>query len=146
MKKGKFMKSKYDLIRLGRELFPTRSDWGLEELQAQGLPLYWNKDWLNEQIRATGSTYLVAKKWNYPWSEIKRMAEHFGIAGPTQRAWVGKFFLLDRELIRQIDEVRREKESRNRWIVSALESYLKEKKQEKQAAPQAEEKNRLSVN
>lgn len=50
----KVTRNKYDLIRLGREVFPTRSQWSLEELQAQGLPLYWNKDWLNEQIRATG--------------------------------------------------------------------------------------------
>lgn len=142
----KVTRNKYDLIRLGREVFPTRSQWSLEELQAQGLPLYWNKDWLNEQIRATGSTYLVAKKWNYPWGEIKRMAEHFGITSPTRRAWVGKYFLLDRELIRKIDEVRKEKESRNRWIVTALESYLKEKEQEKRAASQAGEENHVSVN
>jgi hypothetical protein len=143
----KVTRNKYDLIRLGREVFPTRSQWSLEELEAQGLPLYWNKDWLNKQIRATGSTYLVAKKWNYPWGEIKRMAEHFGITGPTQRAWVGKYFLLDRELIRKIDEVRKENESRNRWIVAALESYLKEKEQEQQAAHLKQEKaNRLGVN
>ncbi|ADH65362.1 hypothetical protein Mesil_3569 (plasmid) [Allomeiothermus silvanus DSM 9946] len=142
----KATRNKYDLIRLGREVFPTRSQWSLEELQARGLPLYWNRDWLNEQIRATGSTYLVAQRWNYPWGEIKRMAEHFGIAGPTRRAWVGKYFLLDRELIRKIDEVRKEKESRNRWIVTALESYLKEKEQEKQVASQAKDASRPSVN
>lgn len=142
----KATRNKYELTRLGQEVFPTRSQWSLEELQAQGLPLYWNKDWLDEQIRATGSTFLVAKQWNYPWSEIKRMAEHFGIASPTRKAWVSKYFLLDRELIRKIDEVRKEKESRNRLIVTALESYLKEKEQEKRAASQAGEEKRLIVN
>lgn len=142
----KATRNKYDLIRLGQEVFPTRSQWSLEELQAQGLPLYWNKEWLDKQIRATGSTFLVAKQWNYPWGEIKRMAEYFGITGPTRRAWVSKYFLLDRELISKIDEVRKEKESRNRLIVTALESYLKEKEQEKRAASQAEQENRLIAN
>lgn len=121
-------KGKSDLIRLGRRLFPTRSSWELSELEAQGLPLYWNKEWLKEELARTGSTYYLAKKWNYRQSEIKRLAEHFGIASPTQRDWVGKYFLVDKQLLREIAEVKPAHQSRNQWIVEALQVYLEEQK------------------
>jgi hypothetical protein len=91
-------RSAYDLIKLGRTLFPTRDSWEISELEAEGLPLCWNQDWLREQLAESGSTYRVARKWGYPWREVKRLADHFGIASPGRRPWTGKYFLLEKEL------------------------------------------------
>jgi hypothetical protein len=107
-------------------LFPTRSSWELNDLEAKGLPLYWNKEWLKDELARTSSAYFLAKKWNYPWGEVKRLANHFGIASPTQRGWVGKYFMLDKQLLRDIAEVKPANQSRNRWIVEALQAYYEE--------------------
>ncbi|GEM88353.1 hypothetical protein [Meiothermus granaticius] len=123
------MKDKYSLVRLGKEVFPTRPHWDLEVLEGMGLPLYWNPDWLREELQQTGSTLALAQKWNYPWGEVNRLAQYFGMTLPKQRVWASKFFLMDKELIKKVDRVRG-KQSRNRWIVSALESYLREKKEQ----------------
>jgi len=119
-------RDKYNLIKLGRTVFPRQAEWTLEALEVQGLPLYWNKSWLQEQLDQIGSTYLLAQQWNYPWGDLKRFAGYFGITTPTQQAYVGKFFLLDKEIVQMINEVKEPHKSRNRWIVEALESYFKE--------------------
>jgi Holliday junction resolvase-like predicted endonuclease len=116
-------------------LFPTRNSWEISDLEAQSLPLYWNKEWLKDELARTGSAYFLAKKWNYPWGEIKRLANHFGITSPTQRGWVGKYFMLEKQLLRQIAEVKPAHQSRNRWIVEALQAYLEEQKSQKKESP-----------
>lgn len=130
-------KNRNNLVKLGRTLFPTRDHWDIEELEAGGLPLYWNKEWLKVQLDKIGSTYLIAEQWNYPWGELKRLANHFGLTTPTHRPLTGKFFLLDKELLKQIEEVKPPQQSRNRWIVEALRSYFAEIDQEAQTSASA---------
>lgn len=118
-------RNKQELVKLGRTLFPTRKYWPIEELEINNLPLYWNKEWLQERLRSVGSSYLLASKWGYPWGEIKRLARHFGIPLPDHKAWVGKYFLLEKEAIKKVDERRRPHQSRNRWIIEALKAYYR---------------------
>lgn len=120
------------LAQLREALFPTRERWDLEDLKAQGLPLYWNEGWLREQLEQHGSLLAVARRWGYPPREVRRVAEHFGIAPEESRAWVSKFFQLDGELLKEVDRLRG-RQSRNRWIAEALEAYLSRETPGKQA-------------
>lgn len=118
-------KDKYNLIRLGRKVFPTRPHWEVEALQAQGLPLYWNKEWLAGELRRLGSARRLAQEWGYPWGEVARFARQFGLAAPGHRPWKATFVMLDKDLVKEMDQASKAAGvSRNRWIVQALEEYL----------------------
>lgn len=117
-------KNKRELIRLGREVFPSKNEWTLEELKAQGLPLYWNKQWLEESLhKIGGSTYLLARRYGYPWGEVKRIAQHFGLAFSSPQPFVGKYFILQNDLLEEIDALKPPKQSRSEWIIEALEEF-----------------------
>lgn len=140
--------SKYSLVRLGREVFPTRPVWDLQTLQAQGLPLYWNRDWLAEGLRSAGSVRRLAEEWGYPWGEVARFARRFGLSTPEHRPWRSTFVMLEEDLLKEVDQHRKGKGvSRNRWIVTALKEYLEEAEHEEEAAqeqPAAKAAGRLA--
>lgn len=113
---------KSNAARAHDELFFSRPEWSLEELRQESLPLYWNRTWLEGQLKVHGTSAEVARIHGYPRAEVKRFALHFGL---NPRQLVAKFFLIDRDLLEKVDRIRG-RQPRSRFIVEALQRYFDE--------------------
>lgn len=60
--------------RGGVSIFSQRQHWPIEVLKREGLPLYWNQDWLEQQISLHGSIQAAAKANNYSPQTVNNFA------------------------------------------------------------------------
>lgn len=67
---------------VGRQwrVFQQRQHWPLEVLRKEGLPLYWNEEWLRGELARLGSYKAIEKVHGYPNSTVSAFAKRaFGI-------------------------------------------------------------------
>ncbi len=61
-------------------VFQQRSHWPLEVLKKEGLPLYWNEEWLRGELARLGSYKAIEKVHGYPNSTVSAFAKRaFGM-------------------------------------------------------------------
>lgn len=66
--------------RGGISLFGQRQHWPLEVLKREGLPLYWNQEWLLQEIERHGSIEAAAKASGYSPQTVNNFAiREFGM-------------------------------------------------------------------
>lgn len=67
--------------RGGQSVFQQRSHWPLETLRAEGLPLYWNQQWLESEIERHGSIEAAAEANGYSPKTVNGFAvREFGMS------------------------------------------------------------------
>ncbi len=59
--------------------------WGISELKERGLPLCWNREWLQERVNEGYSTAEMAAEYGYSRTLYQKQARAFGINLPSTR-------------------------------------------------------------
>jgi len=90
-----------------------KQTWSLEELREQKLPLYWNHEWLLEQLRELRSFEVLCKKHGYKPDTVQRYISRqpelskavYALREEMREARVPVFLHLPPALARKLDQV-----------------------------------------
>lgn len=75
-----FKVSRTNQTRGGQSVFQQRSHWPLEVLRREGLPLYWNQEWIQQQIERHGTIEKAAEANGYNPQTVNKFANLFGLS------------------------------------------------------------------
>lgn len=78
---GGYTIGRVNQTRGGQSVFQQRSHWPLDVLRREGLPLYWNRQWLEDELERLGSIEAVAAAHGYSPKTVNGFAvRQFGMS------------------------------------------------------------------